>query len=180
MGGKESFRRFVTILRRRGQCKIDPKCRRDATLVAVSAGQVVSSAPEITLDPKVGLAHADLMEKVDGIGGFFFRARDPVALADWYARVLGVDPIPSDYDTMPWVQAAGPTAFAPFDAATDYFGDPTKQFMLNFRVRDLDKMVAQIEAAGTKVKVDPETYPNGRFARFVDPEGNPVELWQPD
>lgn len=131
------------------------------------------------LDPVAALAHPYAMERVNGIGGFFFRASDPAALADWYARVLGVDPIPKDYETKPWVQATGPTAFAPFDAATDYFGDPEKQFMLNFRVRDLDKMAAQIEAAGTRVMRDPKAYPNGRFARFVDPEGNPVELWQP-
>ena len=77
-----------------------------------------------------------------------------------------------------WQQQAGPTAFAPFPETTKYF-DPAKQFMLNFRVSDLDKMTAQLEAAGITVKVDPTTYPNGRFAHIHDPEGNPIELWQP-
>jgi predicted enzyme related to lactoylglutathione lyase len=54
-----------------------------------------------------------------------------------------------------------------------------KQWMINFRVGDLDKMAEQLEAAGITVKVDPMTYPNGRFARIHDPEGNPIELWQP-
>jgi predicted enzyme related to lactoylglutathione lyase len=75
------------------------------------------------------------MERVDGIGGFFFRAKEPKVLAKW--------------------------------------------FMLNFRVRNLDAMVAQLERAGTKVDVDPKTYPNGRFAQLSDPEGNPIQLWQP-
>jgi len=67
----------------------------------------------------------------------------------------------------------------PFPENTSYFGDPTKQWMINFRVSDLDRLVAQLEAAGIAVKVDSTTYPNGRFARSHDPEGNPIELWQP-
>ena len=78
-----------------------------------------------------------------------------------------------------WQQEAGPTVFAPFKETTSYFGDASKVWMVNFRVRDLDKMAAQLQAAGIAVKVDPQTYPNGRFARLNDPEGNPIELWQP-
>ena len=70
--------------------------------------------------------------------------------------------------------------FEPFPADTDYFRDPAKQWMLNFRVRDLDLMVAQLRAAGIEVEVDPVRYPNGRFARLRDPEGNPVAIWQPE
>jgi catechol 2,3-dioxygenase-like lactoylglutathione lyase family enzyme len=62
---------------------------------------------------------------------------------------------------------------------TDYFGRAEQTWMVNFRVRDLAAMVAQLEAAGIAVTVDPEQYPNGRFARVYDPEGNPVELWGP-
>ena len=119
------------------------------------------------------------MEKVTGIGGFFFRSADPKALATWYNDNLGVAPIPSDYHSQPWQQEAGPTAFAPFQQTTKYFGAATQMFMINFRVRDLDKMAAQLTAKGIAVKVDPETYPNGRFARLHDPDGNPIELWQP-
>jgi glyoxylase I family protein len=118
-------------------------------------------------------------ETVTGIGGFFFRARDPKALGQWYQDHLGVTVIPKSKDDSAWKQQAGPTAFAPFPETTKYFGDETKQWMLNFRVSDLDKMAAQLEAAGITVKVDPTTYPNGRFARIHDPEGNPIELWQP-
>lgn len=119
------------------------------------------------------------MEKVLGIGGLFFRARDPQALARWYAERLGVTEMPQDYESAAWRQSGGTTVFAPFDEASDYFGDPDKRFMVNFRVRDLDAMVTQLLSADVAVTVDRETYPNGRFARLVDPEGNPIELWEP-
>ena len=119
------------------------------------------------------------MERVDGIGGFFFKAQSPRTLAKWYSDHLGVTLTPSDYGQEPWQQAAGPTAFEPFPASTKYFGRPEQAFMLNFRVRDLDAMVAQLRRADIKVDVDAEAYPNGRFARLSDPEGNPIQLWQP-
>jgi glyoxylase I family protein len=122
---------------------------------------------------------APAMERVEGIGGFFFKAQDPKALAQWYADHLGVGSVPTDDDHEPWQQAAGPTAFAPFAATTKYFGRAEQRFMLNFRVRNLDAMVAQLRRAGITVEVDPEKYPNGVFARLSDPEGNPIQLWEP-
>jgi len=119
------------------------------------------------------------MENVKGIGGLFFLARDPVALAAWYRDHLGVSVVPSDYDTPPWQQEAGPTAFAPFPETTTYFGDAGKVWMINFRVGNLDAMAAQLRSAGISVEIDPQMYPNGRFARLCDPEGNPIELWEP-
>jgi len=119
------------------------------------------------------------VEKVSGIGGVFFRAKDPAALRQWYEQLLGVTRTPTDYEQRPWEQAAGPTVFEPFSEDTEYFGRPAQAWMLNFRVRNLDAMVAQLRAAGAEVKVDPASYPTGRFARTHDPEGNPVELWEP-
>jgi catechol 2,3-dioxygenase-like lactoylglutathione lyase family enzyme len=120
------------------------------------------------------------MEKVLGIGGFFFRAEDPGALAEWYRRHLGIDPAPGDAEASPWRQQAGVTVFAPFDKETDYFGDRGKAFMLNFRVRDLEAMIAQLEAAGIEVRRDPDSPgPIGSFAWLSDPDGNPIELWEP-
>lgn len=118
------------------------------------------------------------MEKVNGIGGVFFRSNDPAALAKWYNDHLGITPVPSDYESPCWSQEAGPTVFTPFPADTTYFDRPGQSFMVNFRVRDLDAMVRQLEAAGIAVKLDPESYPNGRFARVHDPDGNPIELWE--
>ncbi len=119
------------------------------------------------------------MERVTGIGGLFFRARDPQALSQWYEKHLGITPNPKSDSDPVWQQEAGPTAFTPFPETTDYFGEPHKLWMMNFRVRNLDKMVEQLQAAGIPVKIDPESYPIGRFARLQDPEGNPIELWQP-
>ena len=120
------------------------------------------------------------MEKVTGIGGFFFRAKDPKALAQWYQDNLGVALVPEDYDKPAWRTEAGTTVFAPFKADTTYFGDMRNQWMINFRVRNLDAMATQLRAKGVPVEVDPEEYPNGRFAQLFDPEGNPIQLWQPD
>jgi predicted enzyme related to lactoylglutathione lyase len=118
------------------------------------------------------------MEKVTGIGGFFFRARDPEAIARWYSDHLGVALVPANYDDSPWRQEEGPTAFAPFPETTDYFPE-SKTWMINFRVRNLDAMAEQLRAAGIEVEVVQESYPNGRFARLHDPEGNAIELWEP-
>jgi glyoxylase I family protein len=118
------------------------------------------------------------MEKVTGIGGLFFRAHDPAALGLWYQQHLGVTLTPTSEGASVWEQEAGQTAFTPFPETSDYFGDPQKLWMVNFRVRDLDKMAAQLQAAGIAIKI--EDYPGiGRFARLHDPEGNPIELWQP-
>ena len=119
------------------------------------------------------------MEKVLGIGGLFFRAREPRALSLWYQNHLGIAIPPATYSDAPWHQEAGPTVFAPFDHSTTYFGDARQMWMVNLRVKNLDRMVEQLTSAGIPVKVDPERYPNGRFARLNDPEGNPIELWEP-
>jgi len=119
------------------------------------------------------------MEKVAGIGGLFFRAENPGQLAQWYEEHLGIPQVPTSYDEDSWGQEAGPTVFAPFSMDTEYFGRPEQAWMINFRVRDLAAMVAQLQAAGIEVQVDPEEYPNGVFARLHDPEGNPIELWEP-
>jgi len=119
------------------------------------------------------------MQRVTGIGGVFFRAKDPAALGQWYKDHLGIDLVPADYGQKSWSQEAGPTVFAPFPHDTDYFGHADRQWMINLRVQNLDAMVEQLRRAKIDVSVDPETYPNGRFARLHDPEGNPIELWEP-
>jgi len=119
------------------------------------------------------------MEKVLGIGGLFFRARAPAELAAWYLEHLGIGAAPQNYEDEPWQQEAGPTVFAPCMEETDHFGRREQQWMVNFRVADLNALVAQLRAAGIVVEVDRDTYPNGRFARLRDPEGNPIELWEP-
>lgn len=119
------------------------------------------------------------MERVTGIGGIFFRAEDPERLSAWYAAHLGVDRAPESYELTSWWQQAGPTVFAALPADSSHFGSPPRSWSITFRVADLGAMVRQLVAAGVTVDVDPETYPNGRFADLRDPEGNLVQLWEP-
>ena len=119
------------------------------------------------------------MQRVTGIGGLFFRAKDPATLKSWYNTHLGVGPENPESRYDPWQQKAGDTAFEPFPLDAEKFGRPEQAWMINFRVSDIDAMVAQLRDAGIEVTLDPETYPWGRFAQLHDPEGNPIELWQP-
>src|SRR5215813_860465 len=96
-------------------------------------------------------------EVVAGIGGFFFRAHDPKALGNWYQQHLGIGFTPAGESGRVWHQEAGETAFTPFSEKSSYFGDPSKVWMVNFRVHDLDKLVAQLKAAEIEVKVDPQS-----------------------
>ena len=111
---------------------------------------------------------------VTGIGGLFFRSRDPEARAAWYKEHLGIDA----GSTSVWQQEAGMTVFAPFAHDTDYF--PADQgFMLNLRVTELDAMAEKLEAAGIPVERRAEWETDyGRFALIIDPEGLPIELWE--
>jgi glyoxylase I family protein len=113
---------------------------------------------------------------VVGIGGLFFRADDPSGLQAWYETHLGLI---LDY-AAPWVQEAGPTLFQAFKRDTDSF-PADKQWMVNFRVTDLDELVVSLRGAGIAVTTNPEwdTPETGKFARILDPEGNQVELWEP-
>ena len=118
-------------------------------------------------------------ERVLGIGGFFFRARDPQALGRWYETNLGVSLTPRDYDSESWRQQEGATVFEPFPSDSDFFGRPEQQWMLNFRVRDLAAMVRQLRDANVAVELDATDCPNGVFASLHDPEGNPIQRWEP-
>ena len=154
--------------------KSSPVSRRTAMRVAIAGAAAVATGA--TRAPRQG---AGAMERVQGIGGFFFRAKDPKKLAEWYEANLGVTRTPTTYGAPPWRTSAGTTVFAPFKEDTSYFGDRRFQWMINFRVRDLNKMVAQLRERGIAVELDAQVYPNGRFARLSDPEGNPIQLWQP-
>ncbi|MEM6833170.1 MAG: VOC family protein [Pseudomonadota bacterium] len=117
------------------------------------------------------------MEKVTGIGGFFFRSENPEALRTWYHDHLGVDMAPQFSGGAPWKQDEGFTVFDPFSKA-DTMIPPGKTWMINFRVADLAKMIEQLRGAGIAV-ADLEDYPHGKFTTLEDPEGNGIQLWQP-
>ena len=120
------------------------------------------------------------MEHVLGVGGVFFKARDPQALAAWYREHLGV-PVEAGqtYATFKSSMANETTVWATFPNDTEYFGSPTATLMVNFRVRNLDAMLDQLRAAGAKVDDRIEDYDYGRFGWVTDPEGNRIELWEP-
>jgi predicted enzyme related to lactoylglutathione lyase len=118
------------------------------------------------------------MVKVLGMGGVFFRAKDPVALAAWYQTHLNIAPAPTTADMLPWLTEAGVTVFSPFDADTDHFSKD-KAVMFNFRVANLDAACAELAAAGINCGDILRMEGVGSFARIHDPEGNPIELWEP-
>jgi predicted enzyme related to lactoylglutathione lyase len=116
-------------------------------------------------------------ERVQGIGGVFFRARDPEALKRWYGEHLGIDL--EDFGTVFTADAGDQTVWAPFASDTEYFGSRDQQAMVNYRVRDLDAMLAQLRDASAVVDERVEEHEYGRFGWATDPEGNRFELWQP-
>ena len=122
------------------------------------------------------------MARVLGVGGVFFKAKDPGALATWYRNVLGLEM--EDWGGTfftPEAMAAQPgagTVFSPFGADTDYFAPSTKDFMINLAVDDLDGILASCARHGLEAKVHADD-DNGRFAHILDPEGTKIELWQP-
>jgi predicted enzyme related to lactoylglutathione lyase len=119
------------------------------------------------------------MAKVVGIGGVFLKAKDPQGLAAWYGTHLGVPQMDDGALAFDGPDSIGMTVFAHFPLDTRYFGDGAQQAMINFRVDDLDQLLAQLGAAGVRIDPKREDYSYGRFAWIWDPEGNRVELWQP-
>lgn len=121
--------------------------------------------------------------RVTGIGGIFFKARDPEGLARWYRQRLGLR-IGGTIGLFTWrgVQRPhqkGHTVWAVFPEDTDYFGSAQNTFMINFRVKDLDAMLSALRRAGAEVDLRLEESEHGRFGWVTDPEGNRIELWEP-
>lgn len=124
------------------------------------------------------------MQRVTGIGGIFFRARDPVTLRAWYQRHLGLDVQPWGGAALPWVDAAGQpcggmTVWSIAGADGDAFAPSSAPFMVNYRVADLDALLAALRDEGCNVLDKVEESEFGKFGWVIDPEGHKVELWQP-
>ncbi|UWX04710.1 VOC family protein [Pseudoxanthomonas sp. NC8] len=122
------------------------------------------------------------MKRVTGIGGIFFKANDPAALAGWYRDHLGLDVAGWNGAIFNWGgdgSPAGVTVWSPFAADTTYMAPGTASFMVNFRVADLDALLAALRAEGCNVVDRTETSEQGKFGWVIDPEGNKVELWEP-
>jgi len=123
------------------------------------------------------------MAKVTGLGGVFFKSRDPGALGAWYRDRLGLDIQSWGGAALMWRDdpraATGYTVLSPFAEDTSYFAPSDRPFMLNLRVDDLDGVLARLRAAGDRVLERREDAPNGRFGYALDPDGTLLELWQP-
>ncbi len=121
------------------------------------------------------------MKRVTGIGGIFFKAKDPQALAAWYRTHLGLDVQAWGGVAFRWADdsASGTTIWSPFKEDTGYFAPSSAPFMVNYRVHDLHALLAQLRAEGCAVDDRVEESAHGKFGWVVDPEGHKVELWQP-
>lgn len=122
------------------------------------------------------------MAKALGIGGVFFKAREPRALADWYATWLGIELNPHFCGAVfppTAMPPGGYTVWSAFEADTAYFDPSGNRFMFNLVVDDLEGALEQVARGGAQLSGTPEQSELGSFGWFVDPEGNKVELWQP-
>lgn len=123
------------------------------------------------------------MKKVTGIGGIFFKCKDPGKIMDWYKTHLGFDT--NEYGvSFAWKEASegnaeGVTQWSPFAETTEYFAPSGKDFMINYRVADLEALVEELKQAGVTILDAMETYEYGKFIHIMDPEGNKIELWEP-
>ncbi|MET0591154.1 MAG: VOC family protein [Polyangiaceae bacterium] len=124
------------------------------------------------------------MAKVTGIGGVFFKSKsDHTALAAWYARHLGIALEPWGGAILKWpedkAEDRGLTVWHVAEPNTEWFSPSTSSFMINYRVDDLDELVAELRRNGVAIVKGPESHENGKFAWILDPDGNKIELWQP-
>lgn len=123
-------------------------------------------------------------KRVTGIGGIFFKCKDPKMIKEWYQKNLGLNT--NQYGTVfEWYQGAdstkkGFTQWSPFKETTTYFLPSTKDFMINYRVSDLISLVNELKSNGVTILDTIETYDYGKFVHIMDPEGNKIELWEPN
>jgi predicted enzyme related to lactoylglutathione lyase len=123
------------------------------------------------------------MKKVTGIGGIFFKCNDPNKMREWYKTHLGFDT--NDYGaTFEWKDKSDPslngsTQWSPFPETTKYFEPSNKDFMINYRVADLEALVVELKKEGVTIVDEIENYDYGKFIHIIDIEGNKIELWEP-
>ncbi len=132
---------------------------------------------------KTAIIMNDTIPKVTGIGGIFFRTKDPSAVKEWYGKNLGLSldewgsafefrnaNRPDEINYLRW---------SPFDEGTDYFDPSEKQFMINYRVQNMEGLVRKLKESGVTIVDEIEEYEYGKFVHIMDPEGNKIELWEP-
>ncbi len=123
------------------------------------------------------------MKKVTGIGGIFFKCKDPNKIKDWYKTHLGL--VTNDYGaTFEWRELGANektavTQWSPFAENTKYFDPSTREFMINYRVENIEALIIELKKEGVTVLDEIETYDYGKFVHILDLEGNKIELWEP-
>ena len=123
------------------------------------------------------------MKRVTGLGGIFFKCEDPKNMKDWYRKHFGLKT--DEYGaTFEWRSAEAPTekgqtVWSPFKQDTTYFAPSSKEYMINYRVENLEWLVDQLKKEGISFIDEIETYEYGKFIHLLDPEGNKIELWEP-
>lgn len=122
------------------------------------------------------------MKRVTGIGGLFFKAKDPKALQAWYEKHLGFPTTPDGYIVFNWGHRgdSGHTVWSAFPEHTDYYAPSGKPFMFNYRVENLEALLKVLQEEGVEVAGEIEEYEYGKFGWIMDPEGNKIELWEPN
>ena len=123
------------------------------------------------------------MKRVTSIGGIFFKSKDPEKIKEWYSKHLGIQ-MDSYGTSFEWrqvddVNKKGYTTWSPFKETTDYFSPSKKEFMINYRVENLDYLLEELKKEGVTIIDNIETYEYGKFVHILDPEGNKIELWEP-
>lgn len=165
------------------QKKIDIRSMLLGSALAVAVMLSVAAATKNQeAAPSTPTTGEQQIEKVNGIGGIFFKARDPKKMRAWYRDHLGIDS-KAGYADFPWREKDNPdrlgrTVWTLFPTNTTYFGSSTSPMMINYRVANLDRMIAQLRGAGVAVEKTVD-YNYGRFTWVTDPEGNRIELWEP-
>lgn len=166
------------------QNKIDIKSLILGSVLTAAIMLSIAAAPSTNRVPAPAspTTAENQLERVSGIGGVFFKAGDPKKMAAWYRDNLGIQSRGGHADFV-WLEKdhpdrTGHTAWALFPTNTTYFGSSTSQTMINYRVPNLDRMIAQLRRAEIAVE-KVQDYDYGRFAWITDPEGNRIELWEP-
>ena len=124
------------------------------------------------------------MKKVTGIGGIFFKCKDPEKMNEWYKTNLGLNT--NQYGAVfEWRQGAdsskkGFTQWSPFKETTKYFEPSSKDYMINYRVENIEALVEELRENGVKILDKIQSYDYGKFVHILDPEGNNIELWEPN
>ncbi len=123
------------------------------------------------------------MKKVTGVGGIFFKTKDPEKMKEWYNKNLGL--VTNEYGSVfEFRESDRPenkaySVWSPFKDDTDYFQPSEKEFMINYRVENIEALVEELQKSGVTICDEIETYEYGKFVHILDPENNKIELWEP-